>query len=385
MKKALIIATVSGFLWQFEMNNVKILQNLGYEVHFGSNFHNPHYGSDNHRLDRTGIICHQIDFVRSPFKLKENLSAYKQLYKLIKNIHFQLIHCHTPMGGVISRLAVKRYTRKVANNRNKTIGQMKVLYTAHGFHFFKGAPIINWIFYYPIERWLARYTDVIITINKEDHQLAQKFFLKKGGKIEKINGVGISLEEYHINRKDKETLRKQLAFDIDDFIFISVGELSKRKNHRIVIEAIRKLSKEQDISYIRYIICGDGPEHNKLQHLIYRYNLQDNVLLVGYQEDIQTLLELSDCFILPSLQEGLPVALMEAMAVGLPIISSNIRGCIDLLDGESFIVKTNDVMQYANAMKKIILIKPAKRKYKQLEKYGKKNITKQMYRIYEEI
>ena len=147
MKKALIVTTVSGFVPQFEMNNVHMLQKMGYEVHYASNFKNPHYGTDNHRLDGTNIVCHQVDFVRSPYQIKQNLLAYRQLKKVIEENEFQLVHCHTPMGGALARLAGSRKQKKQT---------LRMLYTAHGFHFFDGAPYINWLLYYPIERWLAR-------------------------------------------------------------------------------------------------------------------------------------------------------------------------------------------------------------------------------------
>ena len=147
MRKALLVTHVSGFVPQFEMNNVHILQNMGYEVHYASNFHNPSYGDDNSRLEGTGIICHQIDFERSPFKRK-NITAYRQLKKLMEEHEFDLVHCHTPMGGALARLAA----------HNTHTGP--VIYTAHGFHFFKGAPLINWMIYYPVE-WRLSYLSLI--------------------------------------------------------------------------------------------------------------------------------------------------------------------------------------------------------------------------------
>ncbi|MBO5278732.1 MAG: glycosyltransferase, partial [Lachnospiraceae bacterium] len=162
MKRVLIVTTVSGFVPQFEMNNVRILQEMGYEVHYASNFKNPHYGKDNHRLEGTGVVCHQVDFVRSPFRFIQNMRAYAQLRKLMRENQFQMVHCHTPMGGVLARLAARKYRRTGT----------KVLYTAHGFHFYKGAPVFNWLFYYPVEWLLARWTDVLITINEEDYQRA---------------------------------------------------------------------------------------------------------------------------------------------------------------------------------------------------------------------
>ena len=124
VKKALLVTRVSGFIPQHEMNNVKILQEMGYEVHYASNFHTPSYGTDNHRLDGTGIVRHPIDFVRSPFD-KRNFQVYRQMVELMRREDFSLVHCHTPMGGVMARLAAH------------ATGTGPVIYTAHGFHFFK--------------------------------------------------------------------------------------------------------------------------------------------------------------------------------------------------------------------------------------------------------
>ena len=175
-RKALLVTHVSGFVPQFEMNNVRILQRLGYEVHYASNFHTPSYGTDNHRLDGTGIICHQIDFVRSPFD-KRNFQVYRQMVELMRREDFSLVHCHTPMGGVMARLAAH------------VTGTGPVIYTAHGFHFFKGASWKNWLFYYPMEKFLSRYTDQQICINREDYELAKRKFHAKY--VDYVPGVGI--------------------------------------------------------------------------------------------------------------------------------------------------------------------------------------------------
>ena len=177
-KKALLVTTVSGFVPQFEMNNVHILQSMGFEVHYAANYHTPSYGDDNHRLDGTGIVRHQIDFVRSPFRL-DNLTAYRQLKQLMREHQFQLIHCHTPMGSVLTRLAAHR-----TNTR-------PVIYTAHGFHFYSGAPLKNWLFYYPVEKFLSRYTDQQICINHEDYRRASAKF--HSTYTDYIPGAGIDL------------------------------------------------------------------------------------------------------------------------------------------------------------------------------------------------
>jgi len=324
LKKALLVTRVSGFIPQHEMNNVKILQDMGYEVHYATDLNNVVYGSDNSRLDNTGIITHQIDFVQSPFSKKVKKS-YIQLKQLMLSENFDLVHCHMPMSGVIARLA--------AEKARKEKGQGSfVLYTAHGFHFFRGAPLKNWI-YYPVERYLARYTDRLILINHEDYKRAQKFPVR--GKTEYIPGVGIKLpdnaiqqkmgEEQRINYIEKITGRK---INPGTKVLTSIGELSKRKNHQLLVEMMTEL-RDMDIICI---IGGTGDEEITLRKKIYEMHLEEKVFLPGYINDVLKMLYVSDCFILPSFQEGLPVVVMQAMAAGLPVIASRIRGVVDLIE-----------------------------------------------------
>ena len=226
VKKALLVTTVSGFVPQFEMNNVRILQQMGYEVHYASNYHMPSYGNDNSRLDGTGIIRHQVDFERSPFTLK-NIAVYKQLKKVMEEEQFDLVHCHTPMGGALARIAA----------HNTKTGP--VLYTAHGFHFFKGAPLVNWLCYYPVEKMFSHYTDVLICINQEDYERAKKKFYAK--QVIKIPGVGIDIKRIENIDVDRNKKREDLGIGKDQKVLLFVGEMTKNKNHRLIIEAVAKL------------------------------------------------------------------------------------------------------------------------------------------------
>lgn len=337
--KALLVTTVSGFIPQFELNNVKLLQSIGYEIHYATNFNIPFYTNNNDRLNGTGIILHQIDFSRSPFNIS-NFRAYRQLKLLMKQEKFDLLHCHTPMGGVLARLAGKK--AKIPY----------VMYTAHGFHFFKGASFFNWVCYYQVEKKLARYTDVLITINNEDYDRAKKFKLKKNGIVELIPGIGIdsTKELPEVNGM----IKKQLGIGTDKIIITSVGELSKRKNHKIVIRAISKLVRVNP--NIVYLISGEGYLHKYLERIIKNLKLNDNVMLLGYRNDVKDILRITDCFIFPSLQEGLPVALLEAMQTGLPVVCSNIRGNKDLIiEGKGgYLVNKKSVKDYRNKIELVL-------------------------------
>ena len=336
MKRALIITTVSGFVPQFEMSNVKILQNLGYEVHYAANYHMPVYTDNNERLEGTGIIQHQIDFVRSPYNIGKNMKALDQLVSLMREIKFHLVHCHTPMGGVLGRIAAHKTNTK------------PVIYTAHGFHFYKGAPVWNWLFFYPVERSLAHWTDCLITINKEDYRRAKKFKVRKSVKY--IPGVGIDIKKYQNINIDKKEMRTKLGIPENAFVLISIGELTKRKNHQVVIEAL----KSHKIDNIYYLICGSGSLQTALENKIKAGELDHRVFLLGYRTDIPELLKCSDCFIFPSIQEGLSIALLEALAMQLPIVCLNIRGNTDYMEdgiGNIFFAKNTPNSIYDNIIK----------------------------------
>ena len=374
-KKALLVTTVSGFVPQFEMSNVAILKELGYEIHYASNFNNPSYGTDNRRLEGTGIICHQVDFERSPFN-KKNWQAYKQLIKIMKDENIDLVHCHTPMGAVLARLAAKK------------CGIKDVLYTAHGFHFFKGASIKNWLIYYPVERFLSGYTDTQVCINMEDFYNAKKF---KARNVEYIAGVGIDTkgikEKSNITSGEKEELRKELKLADTDRVLITAGEMIERKNQKFLLEVVKKIKEKE--SSVKLIVCGHGRLENSLKLKTKELSIEDSVIFTGYRTDIYRILGLSEVFLFSSLQEGLPVAVMEAMAVGLPVVCSKVRGNADLVDNEKggYVLEQFDVNIWSDLIYSLLMDKNRLKSFGEynidrIKEYDKSNVEKEMRRIY---
>lgn len=344
MKTVLMLATTAAMIEQFNKDNILILEEMGYEVHVAGNFQVGNPISEK-RLEafKEWIVEHHgkwfhIPATRKPTDMKHNVDAYIKVIHLIQEYHYEFIHCHTPIGSVIGRLAA-----------HKT--HTKIIYTAHGFHFFKGAPLINWILYYPVERFLSRWTDMLILINKEDFNRAKKSFHAK--RTEYIPGVGVDTEKYRQNTLNSETRRmkrEELGVNEDEVLILSVGELIKRKNHMVAIEAISKHHSRK----IKYAICGKGILEEVYRSRIKEMGLENKVLLLGFREDICELCNAADIYLFPSKQEGLSLALMEAMAAGLPIVASNIRGNADLIDKEGgYLVKCDDVNQYVNAIEKI--------------------------------
>lgn len=380
MKKALIVTHVSGFVPQFEMNNVRLLQEMGYEIHYASNFQNVHYGTDNRRLDGTGIVRHQVDFSRSPLKIRSNLLAYKQLRKLLKDIRFDLIHCHTPVASVITRLAAGKYRKKGT----------RVMYTTHGFHFYKGAPWKYWMFFYPIERFAAHMTDTLITINEEDFRAAKTFRLaKRDGKrgcVYCIDGVGIDSGIYESAQAIREEKRRELGVGTQDFVLVSVGELNRNKNHEVVIEALG-IRKELPVYYL---ICGSGPEKETLSERVENLGLTDRVRFMGFREDVPEILAAADGMAFPTKREGLGLVAVEALMSGLPVIAADNRGTREYMkDGvNGYVVYRNTPEDMAKAIEK--LYKLSEEEYRSMrencrksaERFGSGSVSRKMEAIY---
>lgn len=314
-KKALLVTRVSGFVPQFEMNNVRILQEMGYEVHYAANYQQVVYGKDNSRLMNTGIIRHQIPFGCSPFS-PDSWRCYRQLKELLQKENFDLIHCHMPITGILTRMAAHKVEKKQAEQH------VPVLYTAHGFRFFKGAPLANWTYYIP-ERYLARYTDCLLLNNQEDYERAKRFPVR--GSIEYIPGVGMR----PLPEPDPSfDLHSHFDIPADHKIIVSVGELSEIKNHMTVIKAMDRFRRDAATC----LICGQGPLEQELEKAIHEMHLEHKVILAGYCENIPDILQQSDLFVFPSIREGLPVSMMEAMQAGLPVLAADIRGNHDLIE-----------------------------------------------------
>lgn len=284
------------------------------------------------------INFHVVEVYRNPFS-KNTWKAYKQLMKVLSEEEFDIIHCNTPIGGVLGRICGKK----------KKIN--KIIYQVHGFHFYKGAPKLNWLIYYPLERLLAHFTDFLITINKEDFEIAKKFRLKKNGKVCYVPGVGIDLSLYSKQKTNSE-LRTSLGLKADDFICIGIGRIEENKNYESTIRAIEKTKN----SKVHLLICGEGMQKNYLLNLVKSLGIENQIHFLGYRSDIKELLLISDCYISTSKREGLPRALMEAMACGLPCIVSSIRGNVDLIcEGKNgYVVPLENINEIANDINKLI-------------------------------
>jgi len=372
--KLLYILNIANRVNSFSYTSMVAARALGYEFHIAGNWNYKSLDELKEDEKKYGIHIHQIDFARNPLS-PDNYKAYKQLYNLISELDFDGIHCNTPIGGVLGRLCGKK------------CGVKKVVYQAHGFHFYKGAPLINWLIYYPIERLLALFTDAIITINHEDYILAKKFKLRKSGKVYYIPGVGIDTKEFTQVNVNVSQKRAELGMTDSNVMMISAGELNQNKNNSAIIKAMAKANNPK----VHYFLCGKGELENELRELAKNYGISDNVHFLGYRKEIKELLKSSDIFVLPSFREGLSRSLMEAMASGLPCIVSDIRGNSDLIKTgiNGYLCNASDIDAFSEAINTLASDASLRKKIstqnlEDIKDYDVELVAKKMTEIYSE-
>lgn len=337
---------------------------LGYEVYYGTNRNNPE-----------GLKCelpvHLYDShtYRSITAIKDNYIAIKNALKVVKTGNIDVIHCNTPIGGMVGRLV------------GKVCHVNKVIYTAHGFHFYKGAPLFNRTILKWAEQIMAHWTDTIITMNDEDYQAAKRFKLKKGGKVYKVHGVGITLDDFKNIKVDRSEKRKEFGLKDTDIVCISAGDLVARKNYSAAIEALAKVENEN----LHYLICGVGPERENLEKLAEDKGVASRVHFLGFRTDVKELMKISDIFLFTTLQEGLPRSMMEAMACGLPCVASKIRGNVDLIENgvNGILCKPTSIEEISSALDSLACDNSIR------EKMGRENLSRiipyDVQQVYEEI
>ena len=343
------------------------IHELGHEIIWAADFSNFIGNTDEIPCKVCSIPIHS-----NPLK-PQNIRAFRQILNIIDKEKIEGIMCNTPIGSTLARLAAKK----------KNISP--VVYTAHGFLFFRGAPLINRTVYKWLEQWLAHYTDTLITITEEDYVAAQKLKLRNGSQPFLIHGAGIKLgTEPSVDRIEK---RREIGISDDAFLIISAGDLNKNKNTEIMVKAIAELKD----SNVHYIACGVGPEETNLRHLSKNLGVDGNFHLLGYRTDVAELLKASDAFVMMSFREGLPRSVMEAMDLGLPCIGSDTRGVRDLIDVNKggFICNPRKPGDFAAAIRKL---RSSKSLCKQFGEYNKVKVKpyscdvvkRELYSIYNE-
>lgn len=381
MKKVLIVASVVSFIEWFNKENVDFLHNtLGCEVHIACNFD---YMNDTdvertrkytEHIKNDGIYIHNIRFARSPFSSK-NIKAYRELKRIIDSERFDLIHCHTPAVSFMTRVAARKARRQ---------GTV-VMYTCHGFHFHNSSSKKNWLLYYPAEKFLSRFCDYIVTINKEDFNRAKTFHCKN---VRYIPSVGVDINRIKALKINKAEKRKEIGVPEEKILVISAGELIERKNHEVIIRALGKLQDPD----IYYAIAGKGPLLDRLKQVASEVGISDRVLFLGFRTDVFELYHAADISAFPSKIEGLGLAGVEAMAAGIPLVSSNVHGILDyVIDGKTgYAVPPNDIDGFAAALEKLAHDPALRESMRQncldaVEPFELSNALNVMWNIYKEI
>lgn len=350
---------------------IEAAMKMGYEVYLGVNRANPEELEC--ELDINLFDAHTF---RNILDIKSNIIAYKNMMKILRSGDVEVIHCNTPIGGLIGRICGKR--AKVP----------KVIYTAHGFHFYKGAPIIKGTIFKLAEKIMARYTDAIITMNEEDYKAAQEFKLRNNGKVYYVPGVGVNTIDYKNIVVDKKRVRSELGLNQEDIVLIAMGDLIRRKNYKTSIKAIANAANPN----LHFLICGRGPELNNLQKLAKELGVERQIHFLGFRTDIKELLAVSDIFLFTSYQEGLPRSMMEAMASGLPCVSSKIRGVVDLIEDDKggFLSNPDDIEGFADAINTLAENENSRKTMgannrKEIKNYDIENVKEKIKEIYEEV
>lgn len=377
MKKILITST-DVMMYLFLLPHVKYLMDNNYHVDIACSsaegFKDERYDSFLRNNIPSNSKYFHLLAERSPYAIVSNIKGYKQLSKIINEGDYDLVWTNEPVMSVITRLAASKF-------RNKGL---KLLYLCHGYHFFKGSPLVNWLFY-PVEKIMARYSDITVTINRVDYDFTKKYF---GIPAKHINGIGLDVSKFKNTSVNLKIKRSELSIGINDFIILSVGELIPRKNQEVIINAVASLNNPN----IKYIICGAGKRLEFLKSLTKRLKIENSVQFLGLRYDIDEILKVSDIFAHPSKGEGLGIAPIEAMAAGLPLITSNVQGIKDFsIDGKTgFSLDPNDIKGFAKALNTLINDKKLRSSMgiynkKVVEKYSIKNSTKDMELIINEL
>lgn len=336
MGKRLLITSTDLMMVQFLIPHVCNLAEHGFEIEIACSEVGGRLNEVREKLNNTAKAVHEVRLVRNPFS-PVNLKGLQDLKQIIASSHYDLIWTNEPVMGVMTRLAA-RHARAYGT---------KVLYMVHGFHFYKGAPLVNWLLFYPIEKWAGHFCDSVVTVNREDYTRAQRMGLPN---VRYIHGIGINTERLSRGQNCSD-IRSELGLRQDDFLVLSVGELNENKNQKTILRAIASLKDPA----VHYLLCGKGDQLEKLQQQALALGISDHVHFLGYRNDVVDICRQADVFVMPSRREGLPVASLEAMYCGLPVIASNIRGLTDVVeDGKSgYLCAPDDDRAFAEAILRV--------------------------------
>lgn len=368
MKKVLYVTTVSRTINAFLIPHINMLLDNGYEVHCACSIDKP----VDKELQRRGVKIFEVPFSRNPLGIG-NIKAFIKLEELQRINDYDIVHVHTPIAAIYGRLLKLNFP------------SLRIIYTAHGYHFLKGGSKLGWILYYPIEKIMAKFTDVTININKEDYEITKEKLKHK--KCYLLNGVGLDLDKYKkLSSKEIQEKRKEFGIKDKDFVVLMIAEINKNKNHIQLINAMDILKDKYP--NIKVLCIGDGTLKESLEKQIILRNLQNNIFMLGYRLDVNKLINISDIGILLSRREGLPRNIMEFMACGRKVIATDIRGCRDLICDETIgtLVNVDDYESTAKAIEKYYILNDKSFEVsEEIRKYDIDSINSELLKIYEDV
>lgn len=343
--KRLLLTCTDLMAIQFLVPHIKYLSENGFSVKLACSVVGDRLDDLRARLDGVCEI-ETVRLVRSPFSFS-NLKGYGDLKRIIDSEKWDIIWTNEPVMGIMTRLAAK------AARKSGT----KVIYMVHGFHFYEGASFVNWALFYPVEKYCSRLCDMIITINNEDFERAKTFHSPR---VEKINGIGVNTDAFSFSEENRKEIREELGVADDEIMILNVAELNKRKNQQVVLKALKELGNPK----VKFFVCGVGDNEENLKKLTVQLGLSDSVRFLGYRKDVYKIYSAADIFVLCSVQEGLPKAIMEAMANGKSVVCSDIRGCVDAVtDGKGGFVVQNQPEKYAEGFEKLVADETLRKKF----------------------
>lgn len=336
MSRRILVTSTDLMMVQFLLPHIRNLSENGYEVEIACSEVGGRMKEVRDKIADCVKEIYLVKLHRSPVAL-DNFKGFHQMKSIIAKGNYNIIWTNEPVMGVVTRFAAKKARKNGA----------KVLYMVHGFHFYTGAPKINWMIYYPIEKMMASKADVICTVNREDYARAKSFQVKD---VKYIHGIGINTTRLTLGEKKKD-IRAELGLEQDDFIVLSIGELNENKNQKVIIQAIAMLGD----SKIHYVLCGKGDQLENLKKLVSEKHLEQNIHFLGYRKDVVDICSQADVYVMPSKREGLPVASLEAMYCGLPLVTSNIRGLTDIMENgmSGYMCNPEDIKSFAKGIKKL--------------------------------
>lgn len=368
MKKVLYVTTVSRTINAFLIPHINMLLDNGYEIHCACSIDKP----VDKELQRRGVKIFEVPFSRNPLGIG-NIKAFIKLEELQRINDYDIVHVHTPIAAIYGRLLKLNFP------------SLRIIYTAHGYHFLKGGSKLGWILYYPIEKIMAKFTDVTININKEDYEITKEKLKPK--KCYLLNGVGLDLDKYKkLSSKEIQEKRKEFGLKDKDFVVLMIAEINKNKNHIQLINAMDILKDKYP--NIKVLCIGDGTLKESLEKQIILRNLQNNIFMLGYRLDVNKFINISDIGILLSRREGLPRNIMEFMACGRKVIATDIRGCRDLICDETIgtLVNVDDYESTAKAIEKYYILNDKSFEVsKEIRKYDIESINSELLKIYEDV